>query len=153
MDMSNELEIRQAVGEDAEAIRTLTREAYAKWVPLIGREPLPMSADYQQALKKHRIDLLFFEGSLAALIETNSHDDYLLIQNVAVSPFYQGKGLGSRLLHHAEHLAACLGYGEIKLYTNKLFAGNVSFYDRHGYHVEREEKFMGGVTVHMKKTI
>jgi GNAT superfamily N-acetyltransferase len=40
-------------------------------------------------------------GSLAALLKMNSHDDYLLIKNVAVSPFYQGKGLGSRLLHHA----------------------------------------------------
>ena len=152
-DMNNEIEMRQAVSEDAEAIRTLTRDAYSKWIPVIGREPLPMSADYQEALKKHRFDLLFLEGKLAALIETISQDDHLLIENVAVLPSYQGKGLGRRLLDHAERFAASLGYCEIKLYTNKLFAENLSFYDSLGYHVEREEKFMGGATIHMNKLV
>ena len=31
------MELRQAVAADAPAIRELTREAYAKWVPVIGR--------------------------------------------------------------------------------------------------------------------
>jgi hypothetical protein len=31
------LELRQAVAADAAAVRALTRAAYAKWVPLIGR--------------------------------------------------------------------------------------------------------------------
>jgi hypothetical protein len=39
------VELRQATAADAGAIRDLTREAYAKWVPLIGREPKPMTAD------------------------------------------------------------------------------------------------------------
>ena len=152
-DMNNEIEMRQAVSEDAEAIRKLTREAYAKWVPLIGREPLPMSADYQEAIQKHRFDLLFIDGTLAALIETISHDDHLLIENVAVSSAFQGRGLGKKLLAHTEQLAASLGYAEIKLYTNKLFTENLTFYKRLGYRVEQEEDFMGGVCVHMNKTV
>jgi len=36
---------------DASAIRALTREAYAKWVPVIGREPKPMMADYAKAVQ------------------------------------------------------------------------------------------------------
>ena len=58
--MSQEIELRQARKEDADAIRSLTRDAYAKWVPIIGREPLPMSANYNEALEKHRFDLFFF---------------------------------------------------------------------------------------------
>ncbi len=112
-----------------------------------------MSADYHKALNKHRFDLLFWEGEFAALIETIPHDDHLLIKNIAVSPSNQGKGLGRKLLDHAERLAASLGYSEIKLYTNKLFAGNVTFYHRLGYQVEREEDFMGGVSVYMNKAI
>lgn len=73
--MSGVLELRQALGTDASAIRDLTREAYAKWVPVIGREPKPMTADYAEALRKHRIDLLYLDGKLAALIETNSEPD------------------------------------------------------------------------------
>ena len=67
--MSDVVELRKAGAGDAAAIRALTREAYAKWVPLIGREPRPMTADYAQALKTHRFDLLYAGGRLAALIE------------------------------------------------------------------------------------
>ena len=35
--------LRRATPRDAEAVRALTRAAYAKWVPLIGREPRPMT--------------------------------------------------------------------------------------------------------------
>ena len=37
--MDDTVELRQAMATDAAAIRELTRAAYAKWVPLIGREP------------------------------------------------------------------------------------------------------------------
>ena len=79
--------MRQAVPGDAGAIRALTRAAYAKWVPVIGREPLPMVADYEAAVGKHRFDLLYVDGVLAALIETVPKDDHLLIENVAVGVF------------------------------------------------------------------
>ena len=147
------LNIRQGTTEDVHGIRSLTREAYAKWVPLIGREPLPMSADYQEAIQEHRFDLLFKDEMLVALIETICHDDHLLIENVAVSPALQGEGLGKKLLAHVEQLATSLGYSEIKLYTNKLFTENLLFYERLGYEVEREENFMGGICVHMQKAI
>ncbi|MBL4666245.1 MAG: GNAT family N-acetyltransferase [Sneathiella sp.] len=147
------IKIRQGNTEDVQNIRSLTRDAYAKWVPLIGREPLPMSADYEEALRKHRFDLLFVDETLAALIETISHEEHLLIENVAVSPAFQGKGLGRKLLAHAEQLAASLGYAEIKLYTNKLFAENLTFYGQLDYQIEREEDVMGSVCVHMNKII
>ena len=147
------INIRQGTTEDAHDIRSLTREAYAKWVPFIGREPLPMSANYQEAIQEHRFDLLFKDEMLVALIETICHDDHLLIENVAVSPALQGEGLGKKLLAHVEQLATSLGYSEIKLYTNKLFTENLLFYERLGYEVEREENFMGGICVHMQKAI
>ena len=40
-----DLAIRPAVAAEAARIRALTRAAYAKWVAVIGREPLPMQAD------------------------------------------------------------------------------------------------------------
>ncbi len=51
------LNLRRAVDDDAPAIREPTRVAYAKWVPVIGREPKPMTADYKVAVRRHRIDL------------------------------------------------------------------------------------------------
>ena len=70
-----------------------------------------------------------------------------------MAPPYQGRGLGRKLMAHAEELAASLGFGEIKLYTNKLFAENVRLYARLGYRVDREEEFKGGIVVHMSKPI
>jgi len=45
--------------KDAGAIRAFSRAAYADWAAHLGREPLPMSADYEAALKVHRFDLLY----------------------------------------------------------------------------------------------
>ena len=77
--MSVALKLRQAEAKDVSAIRELTREAYAKWVPVIGREPKPMTADYAEAVRSHRIDLLYVDGKLAALIETIPGAGHLLI--------------------------------------------------------------------------
>ena len=151
--MSDEVILPQAVEADAPAIRELTRSAYAKWVPIIGREPTPMTADYEAAVRKHRFDLLYLGGELAALIETISEADHLLIENIAVAPAFQGRGLGRRLLAHAEAIAASSGYGEVRLYTNESFAENVRLYLRFGYEITRKEEYMGGFTVHMRKPI
>lgn len=145
--------LRRAVADDVPAIRALTRLAYAKWVPVAGREPLPMRADYEAAVRDHRIDLLYRDGALAALIETVAESDHLLIENVAVSPAFQGQGLGRTLVAHAERLAAGSGYAEMRLYTNKLFAANVTLYQRLGYRIDREEALNGGTAVHMSKRL
>jgi ribosomal protein S18 acetylase RimI-like enzyme len=151
--MSETWELRQATASDVADIRKLTREAYAKWVPLIGREPKPMTADYAEAVRTHRIDLLHVAGALAALIETIAEADHLLVENVAVSPAFQGRGLGRKLMAHAEQIAASLGHGEIRLYTNKLFAQNIELYRKLGYLVDREEVLTIGIAVHMSKPV
>ncbi len=147
------VELRRAVTADAAAIRELTRAAYTKWVPIIGREPRPMMADYEVAVRDHLIDLLYVDDRLTALIETVPAADRLLIENVAVLPNGQGGGHGRRLLAHAEVLAASLGLPELRLYTNKAFVENVQLYLRLGYQVDREEAFMNGVAVHMSKLL
>jgi GNAT superfamily N-acetyltransferase len=151
--VSSDWTIRRAGDADVEAIRDLTRLAYAKWVPLIGREPKPMLADYAAAVRRHWIDLIDIDGGLVALIETIPAADHLLIENVAVAPDHQGRGLGQALMAHAERLAAQLGVGEIRLYTNRRFAANVALYLRLGYSIDREEVFKGGIVAHMSKRI
>lgn len=147
------LRLRPALPEDAAAIRDLTLAAYAKWVPVVGRKPLPMEADYETAVRQHVIELLFAGKRLVALVETIPQPDHLLIENLAVLPEEQGKGHGLRLLRRAEEIAADLGLKELRLYTNQRFAGNVAFYKRRGYGVDREEPFQGGVLVHMSKRL
>ncbi|HZY55656.1 MAG TPA: GNAT family N-acetyltransferase, partial [Reyranella sp.] len=45
MSIETSLAFRSAAPGDAAAIRALVRAAYAKWVPVLGREPRPMQAD------------------------------------------------------------------------------------------------------------
>lgn len=150
---SSDLSLRRALPADAPAVRELTRAAYAKWVAVVGREPRPMTADYDQAVKNHRIDLLYSGSDLAGLIETIPAADHLLIENVAVTPAFQGRGLGRRLLAHAEHLASKAGFVEMRLYTNQRFTENIALYRRLGYAVTHEETVAAGVIVHMAKRL
>ena len=76
-----------------------------------------------------------------------------MIENVAVAPVFQGRGLGRHLLTHAEQLALDLGYAEVRLYTNKMFEANVRLYLAVGYRIDREETSALGVTVYMSKPI
>lgn len=88
--------LRRATPADAAAVRDLTRAAYAKWVPVLGREPKPMTADYDAAVRDHVVDMLHLDEKLAALIEMRPEADHLLIVNVAVSPAHQGRGVWPR---------------------------------------------------------
>ncbi len=120
------IELRRATPSDAAAILQLTREAYAKWIPITGREPAPMTADYDQAVLTHRFDLLYVDGVFTGLIETVDEGDQLLIENVAIRPDAHGQGHGRRLGGLAENIALGLGYGRVRLFTNKRWEARTS---------------------------
>jgi ribosomal protein S18 acetylase RimI-like enzyme len=147
------IQLRLGQADDAAAIRALTLEAYAPWVALIGREPLPMTADYDAAVREHRFDLAYRDGELVGLIETRAESDHLLVVNVAVAPSHQSAGLGRGLMAHAEALARDRGLTMLRLYTNARFERNLAIYRRLGYRVDREETTERGVIVHMAKVI
>src|SRR5437870_3115049 len=113
--MSAEPSLRIGGEADTAAIAALARAAYAKWVAVVGREPLPMQADYAAAVRAHRFDLLTEGDELTALIETTPQDELLLVVNVAVRPDRQGAGYGRRLLAHAWDLAAEQGLAGTRL--------------------------------------
>lgn len=145
--------IRVATISDAEAVAALTRAAYAKWVPVIGREPLPMKANHAAFIRDHRVDLLFAGSDLVALLETIQHENDILIENVAVDPRFQKRGYGRKMLAYAEQLAAQAGVGIVRLYTNSLFEENLRLYASLGYEIEREEARNGGVAIYLFKRL
>jgi GNAT superfamily N-acetyltransferase len=151
--MMSSMTMRNARPGDAAAIRALVRAAYAKWVPVVGREPRPMQADYEQNVLVHRFDLIEESGRLVALIETEPHDGHLWVENIAVAPEAQGRGLGRRLLAHADHLARAGGFGEIRLLTHGLMASNRALYRSVGYVETLEEAFMENTVVYFTKLL
>jgi GNAT superfamily N-acetyltransferase len=149
-----EMRLRRAVPADVGLVRDIVRLAYAKWIPRIGREPRPMHASYEIAIADHIISLCEIEGRPIALIELVPESSHLLVENVAVLPEHQGKGIGDALLRHAEDVARTYRLPELRLYTNAAFTSNLSFYARRGFHVfDREPLATGGELVHLKRDI
>ncbi|TPM87049.1 GNAT family N-acetyltransferase [Mesorhizobium sp. B2-3-3] len=147
------IRFRPAEPADAATIRDIVRAAYAKWVPVIGREPLPMRTDYDKAVAEHPFDLAVEADRIVGMIETMLANDHLWIENVCVWPQAQGRGIGGLLLQRAEQKALEADRPELRLLTNGAFEANVSLYKRHGYAVDREEPFMNGTTVYMSKRL
>jgi GNAT superfamily N-acetyltransferase len=147
------MRIQQANDNDVAAIRALTRSAYAQWVPILGREPLPMTADYDAAIRAHRFDLLYDGRNLTGLLETVPKGCDLWIENIAVAPSVQGKGYGGRLLRYAESLAKDQNFERLTLFTNKLMQENIAIYERFGFSIDKEVHAPHADIVYMSKPI
>ena len=145
--------LRRAEAGDAADIHGLVHAAYGKWVPLIGRNPLPMDVDYHEAINRHRFDLLQRDEKIVGLIQTYIGEDCLYLDNLCIAPDAQRQGLGQRLLAHFEDMARKGGHTKIRLDTNKLFTGNVELYQRTGFVIEWEKPVTGGIHVHMVKVL
>ncbi|MBZ9815435.1 GNAT family N-acetyltransferase [Mesorhizobium sp. CA7] len=150
---NSSIRFRPAERADAATIRDIVRAAYSRWVPLIGREPMPMRADYDRAVAEHPFELAVEDDRIVGMIETMLEEDHLWIENVCVAPDAQGRGIGRLLLERAEHKARVASRFELRLLTNGAFAANVSLYKKHGYTIDREEPFMNGTTVYMSKKL
>lgn len=148
------LTLRCANADDAGAVKQLTLQVYAKWVAVIGREPLPMTADYENAVAEHWIDLAEEAGELLGFVEMIPRAEHLFIQNLAVAEAHQGRGLATRLLQHAEAVALRCGLPEVQLATNQAFADNLTFYQNRNYEIYEVKPFaLGGVGVRFRKSV
>ncbi|MGH3272810.1 MAG: GNAT family N-acetyltransferase, partial [Streptosporangiaceae bacterium] len=73
------------------------------------------------------------DGAAVGLLILIPQPDHLLLENIAVLPAAQGRGIGGRLLGLAEQHARSLGRSEIRLYTNEAMTENLAYYPRRGY--------------------
>jgi len=143
--------LRRATDDDADAVRDLVAAAYEKYIPLIGRTPLPMLTDYAEAIRTHDVWVLDLSGQIVGVIELIARADHLWVDNVAIQPEWQGHGLGRRLLGHAESEASRLGPGELRLLTNERYLDNIAMYARYGYVETHREPHLGTDLVHFSK--
>ena len=150
--MSSGVLVRPARVEDAEPMRRVVRDAYAHYVPRIGGEPAPMTADYDQVMARGQAWVAEQRGQLVGLLVLASADDHLLLENIAVAPNRQGSGIGALLLNKAEERAHASGL-PVRLYTNQTMTENLTYYTRHGYHETHRTTQDGYCRVYFVKTI
>jgi GNAT superfamily N-acetyltransferase len=71
--------------------------------------------------------------SLLFTISTAEGGPVCWLEDMVVRPHQRGSGVGSLLLHHAIEHARGNGYRRITLLTDRVNAGAIRFYGRHGF--------------------
>jgi len=80
-------------------------------------------------------------------------ENSILLDNFAVDPVYQGKGVGRLLINFAETKARELGYQNLDLYTHALMTENIEMYERMGYTETERRTQKGFQRVYMRKAV
>ena len=124
---------RAATSLDLPAIEAIVRSAYGPYVARIGRPPGPMLDDYRALVDADRVHVIEHDGSIHGLVVLIPQPGAMLLDNVAVAPAAQGRGLGRALLQFAETTAIAAGYRSVLLYTNAAMTENIALYARNGY--------------------
>lgn len=144
--------MRRAGPGDLDPVTALQRAAYARNRALLGREPLPLLADYVQVFRDYEVWLAEADALTGVLILQPRADD-LLIWSIATSPDRQATGLGKAMLAAAEVRARDLGLSVMRLYTGATLQHLIDWYGRHGYSVERIEQRSDRAITHMMKKL
>jgi len=145
--------LRRADAADIAAVTALQRAAYAGNRVVLGVEPLPLMAQYADVFAAFEIWLAEGPAGLEGILILERRADDLLLWSVATAPELRGRGIGNRLLAAAEARALDLGVTIVRLYTGEKLAGNIAWYERHGYVRERIEELGDRRVVHMMKAL
>src|SRR5271156_1511913 len=117
--MIDEPRIRAAATADVPAIAEIVDQAYRHYIARIGKPPGPMIDDYAVRVSEGAVWVLEEGAVIAAIIVLLPAPNYLLLDNIAVSPTRQGLGLGrgcsrSRKTRHCDAAIAKSGSTRIK---------------------------------------
>jgi ribosomal protein S18 acetylase RimI-like enzyme len=149
----DEPHIRAATVADVPAIAEIVDQAYRRYIARIGKPPGPMLDDYAARVLEGVVWVLEEGAAVAGIVVLLPTTNYLLLDNIAVSPSRQGLGLGRRLLAFAEAEALRLGYPEIRLYTHQTMAENQRLYASIGYEETGRGTEAGYDRVFMRKQL
>jgi GNAT superfamily N-acetyltransferase len=144
-------QLRPALPEEASALRSLVRAAYAHYVPRLGREPAPMVDDYPARIAAGQAWLLEEDGAPIGALVLEDTEDGLLIDNIAVAETARGKGHGRAMMAFAEAQTRARGHRRLWLYTNEKMVENIALYTRLGFRETHREHQAGFSRVFMEK--
>lgn len=105
-----------------------------------------------EALDRYLHDELRKEGH-ERTIEPEAHLDEWYIDTVSVDTAFQGQGIGSALVRHAEALVSKTGGGKLALNVDTGKESAIRLYHRLGYAIAEPWTIIGEPFHHMVKTI
>ena len=144
-------DIRRATLADMPVVQKIVEAAYAEYVPLIGRRPAPMDADYAAAIAAGQLYVLG-NPTLGCLVMF-PEGAAIEIDMIAVAPQAQGQGIGRRLLDFAADHARSTGQSKLTLYTNAKMARNVVIYEKYGFTITHRATVDGFDRIFMEMVV
>jgi ribosomal protein S18 acetylase RimI-like enzyme len=129
----SDVQLRRANAGDVRAVSACVEAAYRHYIPRIGKPPGPMLADYAVEIATHQVWLAERAGRVAGVLVLIPACSYLLLDNIAVHPQAQGRGIGRILLELADREALRQGFSELRLYTHLKMTENIDLYRRIGW--------------------
>jgi ribosomal protein S18 acetylase RimI-like enzyme len=145
--------IRPAEAADAPAVAACVTAAYGMYVARIGKPPGPMLDDYAAVIANHWVFVLTEAGVVVGALVLIRQAGGVLLDNVAVHPDHQGRGLGRRMIDFAEAEARRRGYAALDLYTHEAMTENVAMYRALGYAETGRRIEHGYPRVYMRKPL
>jgi N-acetylglutamate synthase-like GNAT family acetyltransferase len=131
------VQIRPAFVSDAEAMRAIVNSAYEQYLGVMQTVPAPMLANYEEIASSGDAWLAEQDGEASGVLVLRQYKDHALVENLAVSDAFQGRGTGSALLEFAERTTIASGLTVVRLYTNEAMIENLTYYPRRGYRETR----------------
>jgi GNAT superfamily N-acetyltransferase len=122
---------RQAIESDVERIGDVVTEAYERYGPRMDTVPPPVVRD--PAIDVAAEATWVIGDPIDGVITLRTAGDDLLVENVAVQPSAQGRGLGRILMTFAEDEARRQGINRLTLSTNVVMTENFGIYLALGY--------------------
>jgi ribosomal protein S18 acetylase RimI-like enzyme len=138
------IDIRAARSADTSVVRDLVRASYSKYVERIDYASLIAAGDVWVAVE---------DGEVLGVLVMRAVEEHLFVDNVAVRPDQQGRGLGRALMAFAEEEAIRNGLWEIRLYTNEKMFENLAVYEKLGFEEIERRLDSGYQRVFMRKMV
>jgi GNAT superfamily N-acetyltransferase len=142
---------RPATAADLPAIKALIDAAYARYLTRMDKPPGPMLRDYGPSVEAGTTWVI--DSPITAVLTLYPRDDHLLVENVAVHPDAQGRGLGRGLMSFAEQEAARRGLTRMALVTHEVMTENQAIYAHLGYTEVDRRAEDGYRRIHMEKRL
>ena len=143
--------IRIATSDDVAAVEEVVRAAYGPWAERMGFRPLPLDADYLSLVADGQVYVT--EPVIDGVLVLSPEPGAIGVDNVAVRPGVQRRGIGGRLMAFALDHAARSGKPSIRLYTHSAMTNNIAWYASLGFVETGREPLPVGERVHMAKDL
>ena len=112
-----------------------------------------MVADFAAAIDRDEVYLAEDTGRICGFVIFYPRGNHVHLENVAVRPELQRRGIGLLLITYVEQKAIQGGYSSIELYTNANMTENLGIYPKLGYQQYDRRMDEGFDRVFFRKTL